>query len=631
MTEMKPDAAIRFGLCAVLCAAMGQAPAASRPLVGAIRWDAWHGDRGEPGKAVQRSLGAKKWHDRLPFYAEVLDRGRVRIDASAQEVMDREIEYAARAGLDYWAFVTYPRDDPMSLGLQRYLSSRVRGKIGFCLVTECGRWGDPKYVQRLAALMRERGYQTVLAGRPLLYVGFITEDKLRQHWRGAKGFRRVLDGLRQTAVRSGLKDPYVVIMDFSAAQGKRWLDALGADAVSSYAVSAGGKGAPYAHLARAAEAFWDRCRATGAQVVPVVMAGWDRRPRVERPVPWEKSQRPGEGIEKFYLPPQPAELAGHLRNALGWLQSNAASAAAQTALIYAWNENDEGGWLVPTRKADGSADTTRVEALAGVLRPEPVRGLTAARRLAAKLPCRLRVFRAAGREAFVMLPKQAPTPTPWVWYAPTMNGHPDPSHTWMFTRWLAKGIAVAGIDVGESYGSPEGRRAYSALYETLVKHHGLAARACLLPQSRGGLMLYNWAVENPTRVACIAGIYTVCDLRSYPGLRRACGAYNMTERQLADKIADHNPVDCLAPLARAGVPILHIHGDSDSVVPLEKNAAELARRYRKLGGAVKLIVVPNRGHQVCPEFFQRAELVDFVITHARPQAEDRKIPALPVQ
>ena len=41
-------------------------------------------------------------------------------------------------------------------------------------------------------------------------------------------------------------------------------------------------------------------------------------------------------------------------------------------------------------------------------------------------------------------------------------------------------------------------------------------------------MLYNWAAENPSRVGCIAGIYTVCDLRSYPGLERACGAYGLS-------------------------------------------------------------------------------------------------------
>ena len=52
---------------------------------------------------------------------------------------------------------------------------------------------------------------------------------------------------------------------------------------------------------------------------------------------------------------------------------------------------------------------------------------------------------------------------------------------------------------------------------------------------------------------------------------------------------------------------------ADRVVPFEPNSAELARRYRALGGDVRLIVVPHRGHQETDEFFHCQELVDFVI------------------
>jgi pimeloyl-ACP methyl ester carboxylesterase len=201
---------------------------------------------------------------------------------------------------------------------------------------------------------------------------------------------------------------------------------------------------------------------------------------------------------------------------------------------------------------------------------------------------------------------------PWVWYAPVI-GHPNPSHAWMLRQWLDTGIGMAGVDVGESFGSPAGRKIFSALWETLTSRYGMSKQPVLLPQSRGGLMLYNWAAENPTRVRGVAGIYTVCDLRSYPGLAKACGAYGLTAAELEARLAEHNPIERLAPLAKAGVPILHVHGDADGVVPLETNAGELARRYRALGGQVRLIVVPGKGHEVCDEFFHRQELVDFVV------------------
>lgn len=245
------------------------------------------------------------------------------------------------------------------------------------------------------------------------------------------------------------------------------------------------------------------------------------------------------------------------------------------------------------------------------------RPIASVQQLADSLPCTVDYFDIEGCPAFLIRPtgKSTASPTPWVWYAPVL-GHPNASHAWMLRQWLAKGIGMAGIDVGESFGNVRGRALFTELWETLRTRYHMADRPCLLPQSRGGLMLYNWAAENPTRVAAIAGIYTVCDLRSYPGLDKACAAYGMSASDLGARISDHNPIDRLAPLAKAGVPILHVHGDSDTVVPLEKNSAELARRYGALGGKMRLIVVPGKGHEVCPEFFQCQELVDFVIAHA---------------
>jgi dipeptidyl aminopeptidase/acylaminoacyl peptidase len=230
-------------------------------------------------------------------------------------------------------------------------------------------------------------------------------------------------------------------------------------------------------------------------------------------------------------------------------------------------------------------------------------------------------FAVSGKKAFLIQPtKPAPDGSkPWVWYAPTfLDRHPDNSHTWMFAQLLDKGFAIGGIEVGESYGSPAGRKDYQDYYLHVTKKYGLAAKACLLPQSRGGLMLYNWAVEHPEAVQCIAGIYTVCNIESYPGIDKAAPAYGLKPAELREKLSEHNPIDRLAPLAKAKVPILHIHGDSDKVVPLEKNAGELAARYEKLGGPITLEVVKGKGHQVAPEFFQSQKFVDFLLAQGQP-------------
>jgi hypothetical protein len=222
------------------------------------------------------------------------------------------------------------------------------------------------------------------------------------------------------------------------------------------------------------------------------------------------------------------------------------------------------------------------------------------------------------RSAFVIMPmKEVPGPTPWVMYAPTLGRNlPGTAETWMFRQFLDAGIAIAGVDVGESFGSPEGRAVYNSLHERLTSGKGFDGRACLLARSRGGLMLYCWAADNPDKVKCIAGIYPVCNLASYPGLKRACGAYGMTESELAARLSDHNPVDRLEPLAKAGVPIFHIHGDVDKVVPLEDNSGLLARRYQAAGGSVQLKIAQGQWHNMWRGFFECQELVDFVIRHA---------------
>ena len=203
-----------------------------------------------------------------------------------------------------------------------------------------------------------------------------------------------------------------------------------------------------------------------------------------------------------------------------------------------------------------------------------------------------------------------------VWYAPTLPPYPGEAERWMFERFTRAGIAIAGIDAGESYGGPAGRAAFSTLYAELTGRRGYSNRPVLLARSRGGLQLLNWASDHPERVAAFAGIYPVCDLASYPGLAKAAPAYGLTPEQLAAGLAQHNPVDRLAPLAAARVPLFAIHGDVDRLVPLEANSGLLRDRYTALGGTMTLIIPPGQGHSMWRGFFESGELVAFVLRHA---------------
>src|SRR3954447_26220344 len=99
------------------------------------------------------------------------------------------------------------------------------------------------------------------------------------------------------------------------------------------------------------------------------------------------------------------------------------------------------------------------------------------------------------RAAFVMLPPESKRtkPQPWIMYAPTLPGLPDEHEKWMHEQFLAAGVAVGGIDVGEAYGSPQGRDLFTALYNELTEKRGYANKPCLLGRSRGGLWVTSWA------------------------------------------------------------------------------------------------------------------------------------------
>jgi len=338
--------------------AMAAEVPAPRPIVGAIRWDAWTG--GAVTEQVERTLGPEKYHDRLPWFTEVVGKDQVRIDGSLQRVMDQEIGFAADAGLDYWAFLVYPESNPMSVALKQYLMSPDRGRINFCLILHNSllvsdeQW--PKERDRAVALLKQPGYQKVLGGRPLVYV--------------FTGKRPPFDRYSKflaAAKESGLH-PYSVFMGWNPPADFRSVSTKGFDAVSAYAKS--GNQAEFGQLALAVEKdYWQAAAEAQVPYVPLVTTGWDKRPRQDHPVSWERGHAYHEQ-KVFPSRATPQDIADHLQRAIEFVRTYGEICAAQAVIIYAWNEYDEGGWLAPTRAADGTPDVRRLEAIRSVLKAD---------------------------------------------------------------------------------------------------------------------------------------------------------------------------------------------------------------------------------------------------------------------
>lgn len=344
--------------------------APDRPLVGALRWDAWYSPGSQPTEAVKRSLAPERYHWRAPFFSRQLDGDPNTLDfpASNHGALEKEIGQAIFAGLDYWAFVAYGANHPMSKALYEFRASPKAADLRYCLFTELARWGSlakpSSLPQEHIGLMADKNYLRVGNGRPLYVLGFINEADVQSRWGGVQGLRAQLTRFRSDANRAGLADPYIVLAG-SLNLLVRDAVGLGGDAVGSYALTIGNGRGSFGDLTRIAEKGWNDLAQSQLPVIPTVMTGWDRRPRIEHPVPWETKQRPGDGIASFFSSPTKQELADHLTRSLNWVEARPPNRRAPAVLIYAWNENDEGGWLVPTLPCQ----TDRLEALRQVLKP----------------------------------------------------------------------------------------------------------------------------------------------------------------------------------------------------------------------------------------------------------------------
>ncbi|MDP6525367.1 MAG: GDSL-type esterase/lipase family protein [Kiritimatiellia bacterium] len=234
-------------------------------------------------------------------------------------------------------------------------------------------------------------------------------------------------------------------------------------------------------------------------------------------------------------------------------------------------------------------------------------------------PPNSRFLQVAGHDAYLAMPEGAKEgeKTPWLWYCPSDFKLPGKLEQWMMKHCLDNGIAVAGVDLKGDLGTPAGRKIQTAFYNELTGNHGLTTKVCLLARSYGATQMYNWAAEHPESIACLTGIYPVCNLASYPGLKSAAGKYRMPEGQFVRELKNHNPIDRLAPLAKAKVPIYHNTGDVDKLVPGKDNTFLLAERYKALGGDITVTVFEGQGHNYWTGFFEDKKMAEFIVRHAK--------------
>jgi pimeloyl-ACP methyl ester carboxylesterase len=173
------------------------------------------------------------------------------------------------------------------------------------------------------------------------------------------------------------------------------------------------------------------------------------------------------------------------------------------------------------------------------------------------------------------------------------------------------GWHLAYLKVPDLFGSPKAVNHWEAFHAAMVDDYGLHRKRGLIGLSRGGLYCLNWAAVHPDKALAVYLDNAVCDFKSWPGgarlklgastagsaaeWKKLLAAYDFKtdEEAIAYKL---NPVDNLAPLAKAKIPLLLVYGDADKAVPHAENSGRVYDHYVALGGPAEKVVKPGQDH-----------------------------------
>jgi len=237
-------------------------------------------------------------------------------------------------------------------------------------------------------------------------------------------------------------------------------------------------------------------------------------------------------------------------------------------------------------------------------------------------------FQFQHRDARLIVPNKPIPGNPWVWRA----RFPD-WHTEADSILASEGFYVVYINTDNLYGSPRAVSIWDNFYNFLTNEYKLQQKVALAGVSRGGLFIYNWAKKNPEKVACIYAEAPVCDFKSWPaGFGIGSGSlndWNSLKKEYGfdsddeAKAYTNNPVDNLESLAKAKIPVLHMVGLYDKIVPPGENTFLLINKYIRQGGIAT--VVP------CTKGVQKLEGHHFPIETPRIVADYIKYNSLQIE
>ena len=219
--------------------------------------------------------------------------------------------------------------------------------LSYCISSPCHR--DSQRVPIHALLLYIHSFASIVA---------LTTLQVASRFGSTATFADVLLAWTSHAVTAGHAPPHFVIQDGYNDTFTRDLRLHGAvQSRSSYALGDGLINGTFSQQIDECVHKWEAWAANGDDVIPLAATGWDPRDRASGCASWMPH---GEG-KAWTQSPTPSQVVEVIETAVQWVCNRTVSdASTQHVLVYAWNENSEGGWLVPTL----GEGTARIDALA---------------------------------------------------------------------------------------------------------------------------------------------------------------------------------------------------------------------------------------------------------------------------